>query len=171
MIGLATVYSAALLLALGAALIVAELLIPSMGLLGLLAGCAIVAAVALAFGESGTLGVRFLIAAALLVPAAVALAFKLLPRSPLGRVMVARGLSFDSSPATDARDLELGGAEGEVESELRPTGIARLRGRRVDVITRGESIAAGERVRVLEISGNRIVVARVSAPDESPQRA
>lgn len=171
MIALATVYSAALLLALGSLLIVAELLIPSLGLLGLLAGCAIVAAVVLAFGESSALGLRFLFAAALLVPASVALALKLLPKSPLGRVMVARGLSFASTPATDARDVELQGAEGEVESELRPTGIARLRGRRVDVVTRGERIAAGERVRVLEISGNRIVVARAAAPGEPQPRA
>jgi membrane-bound serine protease (ClpP class) len=51
------------------------------------------------------------------------------------------------------------GAQGEVLATLRPSGVARLDGRRVDVVSRGEMIEAGARVRVIELLGNRVVVA------------
>ena len=62
---------------------------------------------------------------------------------------------------TDERDLDLVGREGEAVSDLRPAGFARIAGRRVDVVSRGESIEAGATVRVLEVSGNRVVVMQV----------
>ncbi len=94
----------------------------------------------------------------------ILLGLKVFPRSPVGRYMVASGLSFDSEAATDPRDLELVGAEGVVEADCRPAGMARLLGRRVDVVTRGEWIEAGTPVKVVEVRGNRVVVVRVSPP-------
>ncbi|HVS18167.1 MAG TPA: NfeD family protein [Planctomycetota bacterium] len=157
------------LLGLGLAMIVAEVLFPSLGLLSLLATAAIVAALLVAFGESSATGFKFLIAVALLVPAAILVGFKVFPRSPMGRHMVAPGLSFAGEAATDARDRAAIGREGTVESALRPTGIARIDGRRVDVVTRGEQLEPGTRVRVVEVSGNRLVVAAVEAPVDPPQ--
>ena len=43
--------------------------------------------------------------------------------------------------------------------------MARLNGRRVDVVTRGEWLQTGEPVRVVEVRGNRVVVVRI-APEE-----
>ncbi len=143
---------------------VAEVLFPSFGILSVLATVAIVAAVALAFRESNQAGVRFLVATAVLVPAMILLGLKVFPHSPLGKYMVASGLSFESEAATDPRDLELVGAEGVVEADCRPAGMARLLGRRVDVVTRGEWIEAGKPVKVVEVRGNRVVIARVSPP-------
>ncbi len=154
--------AAILLLGLGLALVIAEVLIPSFGALSILATLAIIGSIALAFGEGTQTGVRFLVATALLVPAVILFALKVLPKSPFGRRMVLRGLSFGSVPATDPRDTSLFGAEGLVEAACRPAGMARLAGRRVDVVTRGEWIEAGERVRVIEVEGNRVVVARAS---------
>ena len=45
--------------------------------------------------------------------------------------------------------------------------MARLRGRRVDVVTHGEWIEADGSVKVVEVGGNRVVVARVTRPDET----
>ncbi len=42
--------------------------------------------------------------------------------------------------------------------------MARLLGRRVDVVTRGEWIEAGKPVKVVEVQGNRVVIVRVSPP-------
>ena len=56
------------------------------------------------------------------------------------------------------------GAEGVAETELRPSGIARLNGRRSDVVADGEFIPQGTRVRVIEVSGNRIVVVPATPP-------
>ena len=155
------------LLAVGVLLIVAEVLFPSFGALSLAAGACIIGSIAAAFAVSNDTGVNFLIAVAVLVPTAIVLGLKVFPNTPIGKYMVARGLSFESRAATDGRDLVLIGREGAVESVLRPAGMARIDGRRVDVVSRGEMIESGARVRVVAVEGNRVVVAR--APEAGPQ--
>jgi membrane-bound serine protease (ClpP class) len=149
---------AAILLAVGLILIIAEVLFPSFGVLSILATAAIVASIVTAF-QAGV-GPTFVGIAAVSVPTVLVVGFKLFPKTPMGRHMVIKGLSFKSQKATDARDLDLVGVEGEVEAPLRPAGIARLGGRRVDVVSRGDAIERGARVRVVEVSGNRVVVVR-----------
>jgi membrane-bound ClpP family serine protease len=150
------------LLALGVLLIVAEVLFPSFGALSIAAAACIIGSVVAAFGVSENTGYNFLIAVGLLVPTAIVLGLKVFPKTPIGKYMTVRGLSFESKAATDERDLALVGHEGEVESKLRPAGMARIDGRRVDVISRGEMIGVGERVRVVAVEGNRVVVARIA---------
>jgi len=154
-----------LLLGLGLAFVVAEVLFPSFGVLSVLATLSIVAAVAMAFKESTQTGIQFLVAVVILVPSMIMLGLKVFPRSPIGKKMVASGLSFESENATDPRDLELVGEVGEVEAPCRPAGMVRIGSRRVDVVTRGEFIESGERVQVAEVLGNRVVVVR--APEDS----
>ena len=50
------------------------------------------------------------------------------------------------------------GAVGTASSFLRPAGVATMDGRRVDVLTSGEFIAAGTPVRVTRVEGTRIFV-------------
>lgn len=157
------------LFVLGLVLVVTEVLVPSMGLLSLLAAASLIGALVTAFGISTATGVNFVVACALLVPAAIVSAMKLFPRTPIGRRMVVGGLSFDPAPATDARDLELVGRAGVVLSPLRPAGTARIDGRRVDVVSRGELVEAGTPVRVVEVRGNRVVVAPEPEPAEPAQ--
>ena len=158
------------LLALGLALVVAEVFFPSLGMLSLLAGASIIGALLAAFGEGAEFGVRFTIVTAVLLPATIMLGLKFFPRSPMGKYMVAPGLSFEAQAATDERDRELVGQVGTVEAALRPAGHALIAGRRVDVVSRGESIEAGARVIVSEVKGNRVVVTRAPA-DQSPARS
>ena len=156
--------SAVLLLALGLGLIVAEVLFPSFGVLPVHATVALVAAVVMAFQESTATGVQFLIAIAVLVPAVILLGFKLLPYSPLGRRLAVTPGTAPDKNVHDPRDATLLGREGTIEASCRPAGMARLDGRRVDVVTRGEWIEAGERVTVVEVQGNRVVVTRSAPP-------
>lgn len=153
---------AILLLALGLALLFAETLVPSFGVLTLLATLAIVGASLFAFREGN--GVAFLVAVCVFVPAVILLGLKVLPRTPLGKHFVSSGFSSEDVRAVDRRDADLLGAEGPVLAQLRPAGVARLGERRVDVVSRGEWIEAGARVRVIELQGNRVVVARVLEP-------
>ena len=154
---------AILLLGLGLLLIIGELLFPTLGALGVAAAACILGAIAVAFGESQSLGISFLVATAIGVPLSIFAGVRLLPRSPFGRTLVSPGYSFTDGAAVDRRDADLLGKEGVTENLLRPTGTALLDGRRVDVLTRGEPIEAGSRVRVVEIEGNRVVVVRTDA--------
>ncbi|QDU35481.1 hypothetical protein KS4_35640 [Poriferisphaera corsica] len=53
------------------------------------------------------------------------------------------------------------GAVGTADTDLRPAGTADFDGAKVDVVTRGEWIEIGIEVRVVEVSGNIIVVEEV----------
>jgi membrane-bound serine protease (ClpP class) len=152
------------LLVTGLLLVVAELCFPTVGLLGLLATLFILGGVGAAFAHDTRTGMIFLAVTAVLVPAMVVLGLKLLPKTPVGKHIVAPGFTFDDGAAIDRRDASLLGREGRVEALLRPSGVARIDGRRVDVMSRGEPIEPGARVRVIEVEGNRVVVART--PDD-----
>ncbi len=155
---------ASFLLGLGLVLVIAEILFPSFGILGLLATVCVVGSVMVAFGEGGGTGMNFLIIATFTVASSILVGLKLLPRSPVLKHFIAGGSSFEEASVADPRDKTLLGVEGVVESVLRPAGTALLAGRRVDVVSRGEFIDAGERVRVIPLEGNRVPVARAEDP-------
>lgn len=152
-----------LLLAAGILCVFGEVFFVSFGFLAVLAAACFIGACVSAFALGTSIGVYFLVAVALLAPAATLLAFHLFPRSPFGRKFVTGGLSFGAQRSYDERDLALVGQAGIAEGPLRPAGIARIGDRRVDVVTRGELIDHGEPILVLEVSGNRVVVGRQAA--------
>jgi membrane-bound serine protease (ClpP class) len=53
------------------------------------------------------------------------------------------------------------GKEGVTQTVMRPSGIALIDGKKVDVVTAGEGIEKGVRVTVTKVEGNRIVVRAV----------
>jgi membrane-bound serine protease (ClpP class) len=61
--------------------------------------------------------------------------------------------------ADQHRGEGLTGKTGSCLSDLRPAGIAEIDGVRLDVMTAGEYIESGTRITVVEVSGNRVVVA------------
>jgi len=158
---------AMILLGVGLVLIMAEVLIPSLGMLGGLAAIALIGSVVVAWQESPDLGQNFLFAEAVLVPAAIMTGLKLLPKSPFTKFLIAPGFSFKDAPAVDERDKDLLGKRGVVEAPLRPAGAARIDGRRVDVVTRGEMIPTGDWVEVCGLSGNRVEVMACDAPSST----
>ncbi len=50
------------------------------------------------------------------------------------------------------------GEDGVAVTALRPSGVVRLGDRKIDVVTRGGFVEAGAPVRVVEVSGNRVIV-------------
>lgn len=83
------------------------------------------------------------------------------PVGPLLRWLSGGRLEALGTPATTATSrLSLVGATGYARSALRPGGVAELAGRRVDVITAGEYIAAGDPVEAVRDDGVRVVVQR-----------
>jgi membrane-bound serine protease (ClpP class) len=68
--------------------------------------------------------------------------------------------------------VSLRGATGVTLSPLHPGGIAQIAGARVDVVTQGEYIAAGEAIEVIADEGYRRVVRQASrAEDAAPANA
>jgi membrane-bound serine protease (ClpP class) len=96
---------------------------------------------------------------------------RFLPRLPIGKALILNtglgaGSGYTSEPPDDAGWL---GREGIALSPLRPAGVVDIEGERVDVVSDGEFVAAGERVRVTRVDGNRIVVRRSPTTQERTQ--
>ena len=50
------------------------------------------------------------------------------------------------------------GKEGETTTVCRPTGMAEFDGVKLNVVSEGEFLPAGTRVRIVQVEGSRIVV-------------
>jgi membrane-bound serine protease (ClpP class) len=90
---------------------------------------------------------------------------RFLPRTPIGRRLVLEtsleaGQGFESSPASDHALI---GKAGKATTSLHPTGIAQIEGQRIDVVSEGELIDAGESISVVRVDGNRVVVRRIES--------
>ncbi len=148
----------------GVIVVVFEILFPSAGLLGLLAGTLLVGGGFLATRNGGSAALLgYSVMVVLLVPSAVMFAFKVLPRTPMGKRMILKGPSFAQRAATEEGLDSLLGKAGVAVTPLRPAGLASIEGRRVDVVTRGGHLATGAPVRVIKVEGNRVIVEAASA--------
>lgn len=156
---------AAVLFIVGIGLLIAELFIPSFGLIG-------VAGILCIFGGlflslAGDL--RFLTHDRLrdtLVSLAVSLAgfiaiasiiFKYAPGWPMVKRLVNQTISADMTAIIEKQRLLLG-KTGTAVTSLRPAGTAIVDGVKVDVVTQGEFINSGAGVTIINVDGNRTVV-------------
>ncbi len=156
-----------LLAGIGVILLALEILvIPGFGIAGVLGIIAILAGLVLSLVGAGDTSEVILKAAgrvifSLLIALIASLVLlRFLPRLPFGRRLILEtglgsGHQHGSAPDSDRRWL---GKKGRASSALRPAGIAEIEGERVDVVSDGELIDAGQLVEVTRVDGNRIVV-------------
>ena len=145
------------------AFILAEILTPFFGLMATLALLAGAAAVYLCFGVSSAAGLAGLVLLAIGLPVYAVVLVKLLPRTPLGRRVL---LTPESRPPGEAtptagRLAALVGKQGVAETVLRPAGMIRIDGRRIEAQAESQHIQAGARIRVVRAEGNFVVVRTV----------
>jgi len=165
-----------LLLVVGLLLISMEIFVPSGGILGFVAISAVLASVVLAFysySDQPWIGITFLVVAVIGLPSVLAVALKFFPDTPMGRRILLRVPSEqDVLPEDQRRQAlrELVGKVGVADTLMLPSGAVRIEGRSVNAMSQGMAIEAGQRVRVVEVQGNTIVV-RPLDPDESPRAA
>jgi membrane-bound serine protease (ClpP class) len=79
---------------------------------------------------------------------------KFFPESALARPFI----SHRTIGNVDAQKPELLDQTGTAHTNLRPSGIAIINGKRVDVVTEGGMIERGTAVKVVQIEGMRVVV-------------
>ena len=148
----------AALMAVGMVLLVAEVaIIPGFGVAGVSSALLLAGGVFLAWSRYGiTWGVCSLLIAGLLAAGIIVIA----PRTRAGRSLVLKAAITEQHPADGLEALV--GQTGVALSTLRPTGAAEIAGRRVDVVTDGDFVVAGSRIRVVSVEGNRVVVATIA---------
>jgi membrane-bound serine protease (ClpP class) len=142
----------------GFLLIAAEVFLPGLilGTIGLLCLIASVVLVYLQFGTAAGLVATFVVGGLSLVGFVIWLF--LFPRTFIGRRIMLNKRSFDEHRSD--HDLSLVGQSGEAVTPLRPSGTARIGGKRVDVTAIGEFLEEGEEVIVVAADGMRVAVRR-----------
>jgi membrane-bound serine protease (ClpP class) len=131
------------------------------GIIGVL--CLLLGAL-LAFGLPFFIVAVETLATAIIIAAIVySMLLKRLPENAWAR-RLALGAAQGPDYVTSADLTPLTGKTGTAASFLRPAGIATIGGRRVDVLTAGEFIAAGTPVRVVRVEGARVFVEAVTLP-------
>ncbi len=155
-------------LAVGIVLLLVELVVPGFGVSGILGLIALVAAVILQIGNPT--GMMFVIAIALFVVAAVVLIiYRSVIKGRLGRsrIILQEQIDGESNELSDAQQQALVGKSGVTLSPLRPSGIALVEGRRLNVMTDGEFVDKDMPVTVVQSAGLRILVRAAQAEQET----
>jgi len=79
----------------------------------------------------------------------------------LRRVRLVDAQDATTFTSVDAGIVGLDGKPGVAETPLRPAGVARIDGRRVDVVAQSSFIERESPVEVVDTSGNRVVVREI----------
>jgi membrane-bound serine protease (ClpP class) len=149
-----------LLQAIGVLVIFAEIFIPSFGLLALIALAVFSYSLYLVFTTiSSTAGLVFAGLDLILVPVCIVFGMKILAKSPLA---LRRELSRKQGVVSQAKELETYlQMQGIAVTDLRPSGMAEINTKRLDVVTDGEYIEVNTPVVVTGVTGNRIIVQKI----------
>lgn len=146
-----------LLQVIGILVIIAEIFIPSLGLLTAIALSVFFYSLYIVYTSiSTTAGMVLAGLDIVLVPVLLIAGMKILARSPLA---LKRELSKQDGVVSQKEDPKAYiNMKGRSVTDLRPAGMAEINSQRVDVVTDGEYIDADTPIIVTDVSGNRIIV-------------
>lgn len=158
---------ALLLVAIGAVLMIAEVFIPSGGIIIVLSAVSLVAAIYCAFQawyvDHTYYFYLFIAGMVTFLPIGVGTAFYIWPNTPIGKRAILEGPTPDEIvpfQELGERFSQMLGKTGQTITLLNPAGIVRLDGQRVHCQSEGMIIEAGVPVRVISVTGHRVIVRR-----------
>ena len=144
----------------GVIVLIAEIIIPSGGLLGAVSIGLFGYSLYLVFtGISVFAGMIFVVADIIMFPVVLFAGIKLLAKSP---ATLKTSLSKADGYSSQSEELiQFMGLTGTAITDLRPAGTGHINNMRVDVVSRGEYIDKGSKILVSAVEGNRVVVRKV----------
>lgn len=149
---------AIVLLIVGVILLICEMLIPGIGIAGV---CGVIACAAgLIVGSSSMAQAAFTLAIILVILLIAALIiFKFIFGKKSGSSRLILDEEISRTDTDEARhEASLVGKEGVALTMLRPSGIAEIGGKRIDVVADGDFISRGQDIVVTQAEGIRILV-------------
>jgi membrane-bound serine protease (ClpP class) len=143
-----------------AALIVAEVFIPSGGLLSICAIVSLAGGVAIFFRHSEVAGWTGVLVAIVMVPSLLVVAYKVLPRTRFGRqVILAPPVRERGDAISDTTELRtLVGRVGRVLTTMRPVGMCAFDERKVECVAESGYVQKDKTVKVIHIEGTTVTV-------------
>ncbi len=146
--------------------IIMEFILPTAGLLGVVAFGLIGYSLYIVFSDVSTAaGMTLVIIDVLTLPVLIIIGIKMLAASPVTlKDSIDKNSGGVSEPAEWA---SLKGKDGTALTDLRPAGTVLIEGKRYDVVSRGEYIEKGTTIEVAMVDSNRVVVRKKAAQQDA----
>ncbi|MHC4119626.1 MAG: NfeD family protein [Planctomycetota bacterium] len=143
-----------------AALIVAEVFVPSGGLISLCALACLIGGIVIFFKCSVVAGWVGVGIAAVMIPSVLVVAYRMFPNTRFGRSVTLNPPEREQGDAVpDTAQLkELLGAVGVVLTPLRPVGMCDLSGQRIECVAESGYVDKGKKVRVIDVESTQVTV-------------
>ena len=145
----------------GIVFIFIEIFVPG-GIFGLSGALAIFGSIFLCFKNYPSLGFYALVLELVFAGIAIILALKFLPKTKFGKYVILSKKESKKEGFVSHDSLEnIKDKEGIALTLLRPAGKAKINGKKFDVVTEGDYVKKDGKVKVVMISGNKIVVRKI----------
>jgi membrane-bound serine protease (ClpP class) len=148
-----------------AVLLVAEVFVPSFGLITLCSLAALAGGIAIFFKLSPTAGWIGVIVAVVMIPAVLVFAYKVLPKTSFGKtVLLDMPKRQKGEGIPDAEQLKaLFGRKAVVITPLRPVGMCDFSGSRLECVAESGYVDKGKTVEVIKVEGTQLTVRQVES--------
>lgn len=154
---------AVFLFLISAALIIAEVFIPSGGILAIFAFFSLAGGIVIFFRHSTVAGITGLIIAVIMIPVVLVLAYKMMPRTRFGKIVLltppedGRGKAIPDREKLNATI----GQTGVVLSDLRPVGMVNFLGNRIECVAETGYIQKDVKVKVVKVEASQVTVRKI----------
>ena len=156
-------------LIIGFVLLIIEMFLPGIGIAGVSGLISLVAVVVMQLGWGNPRVAIYIIAITLLIIVlGLVWIIRSLQRGKLSKSFLVLNAQSDGESVPEIKNAkqELIGKSGITVTPLRPSGMAEIEGKRVDVLTAGAFIERGKRVVVIKAEGMHILVQEETAAAE-----
>ena len=143
-----------------AVLIIAEVFVPSGGLISICAFACLLGGMLIFFNHSAVAGWIGVGTAIVMIPSLLAFAYKIFPRTRFGKSVTLAPPERERGDAiADTSELkELLGAVGVVLTPLRPVGACDFSGQRLECVAERGYVDKDEKVEVVRVQGTQLTV-------------
>ncbi len=143
-----------------AGLIIAEVFVPSGGVISVCAFACLIVGIIIFFKHGPTTGWIGIVVAVVMIPSACIIAYKLFPMTRFGRSVALSPPHREPGDAiADTEELEqMLGAEGTVLTPLRPVGMCDFAGRRVECVAEAGYVDEAKKVKVIRVQSTQLTV-------------
>ena len=144
-------------------LLIAEVFVPSGGIITVCAFTCLIAGTYIFFKQSTTAGIAGIIFGVIMIPSVLRFAYKTFPKTRFGQSVTLepiQGKEGDAVPdTTNLKDLL--GKTGTVLTPLRPVGMCDFAGRRVECVAESGYIAKNVIVKVIKVESTQLTVREI----------
>jgi len=141
-------------------LIIAEVFVPSGGLISICSLGCLIGGLMIFFHRSTVAGWVGLAIAIVMIPLVLVIAYKMFPKTKFGKSVTLTPPQRQQGDAIpDTEELkEMLGAEGVVLTPLRPVGMCDFSGQKVECVAEGGYVDKGKKVKVIHVQGTQLTV-------------